>query len=591
MPSRSLSVCAARTLARSPQVNILRYRTRGRLPTARHSSHRAAQDSGPHQAWKSISTTVLVAAATVALVYRLNEVQAETPASEPPELIIEKSKKRKGASKEVNRDLISSQHVQVKRSWENPGVYAWGSNTGKVVAPDSDDTYVKTPRRIPYFDDVLLRDLKLDRNFGAAILENGDLIQWGKAFSEDVTTPTVTLKGKDLKSVEISRDRIIALANNGTVYSMSASKAEQEAGYKQPESSWIPFWSRTADISFRTLKPQALGLGEKVTAISSGLEHVLLLTDSGRVFSAASGTENYPSRGQLGVPGVTWLTRPEGAYDMCHELTTLRGFNIEKIATGDRHSLALDREGRVFAFGDNSSGQLGFDCNPESAFVDSPSLLPINKLYQGTNQVPKATSISAGGLNSFFAVDATRISGPSEDPADIKNLGQVTADVWACGEGIRGSLGTGKWTHIQDQLTKIPSLSGLFEYDERNRAIIPIRMAQISVGSTHASAVMANVTYLNASEKTSDDDTNWGADVVWWGGNEFYQLGTGRRNNVATPQYIRPLDMEAEIEAGRKDEHRLHLTPKHRVKVRGRKVDMQQRVECGRNVTAVYSAV
>lgn len=372
---------------------------------------------------------------------------------------------------------------------------------------------------------------------------------------------------------------------------MSASKAEQEAGYKQPESSWIPFWSRTADISFRTLKPQALGLGEKVTAISSGLEHVLLLTDSGRVFSAASGTENYPSRGQLGVPGVTWLTRPEGAYDMCHELTTLRGFNIEKIATGDRHSLALDREGRVFAFGDNSSGQLGFDCNPESAFVDSPSLLPINKLYQGTNQVPKATSISAGGLNSFFAVDATRISGPSEDPADIKNLGQVTADVWACGEGIRGSLGTGKWTHIQDQLTKIPSLSGLFEYDERNRAIIPIRMAQISVGSTHASAVMANVTYLNASEKTSDDDTNWGADVVWWGGNEFYQLGTGRRNNVATPQYIRPLDMEAEIEAGRKDEHRLHLTPKHRVKVRGRKVDMQQRVECGRNVTAVYSAV
>ncbi|EXJ80235.1 hypothetical protein A1O1_08377 [Capronia coronata CBS 617.96] len=594
MSSRSVAPSTLRSLARSGRIQITRQRVPPQISVRRQLSSKPSGNPTAHLAWKRPSAAVLAAAATVALVYStgpLNAVEAEAPTPDPPEILIEKSKKKQGASKEENRDRISSQHVQVKKSWENPGVYAWGSNTGKVAAPDSDEAYIKTPRRIPFFDDHLLRDLKLDRSFGAAVLENGDLVQWGKAFSEDVVQPTLTLKGKDLKSIAISRDRIIGLAKNGTVYSIPVSKADQENGPKPSESSWIPFLSTTSPISYRRLTPQKLGIGEKVTSISGGLEHVLLLTNSGRVFSAASSTEDYPSRGQLGVPGLTWLTRPAGSYDMCHELTTLKGFNIEKVASGDTHSLVLDKEGRVFAFGDNSFGQLGFELTPESPYVDMPSLLPITKLYQGTNQVPKVTGISAGGQNSFFTIDATRVAGPSENPSDVRTLGRVTADTWTCGQGIKGLLGNGRWTHVQDQLTKVPALSGLFEYDEKKNVVVPIRMAQISVGSTHASAVMDNVTYLNASEKSSDDDTNWGADVLWWGGNEFYQLGTGKRNNLATPQYIRPLDTAAEIEAGRKDQHRLHLTPKHTIRVKGRKVDVEQRVECGRNVTAVYSAV
>jgi alpha-tubulin suppressor-like RCC1 family protein len=520
----------------------------------------------------------------------MREAHAEV-APPPTEIIIEKTKKKKGASKEENRDLISSQHLQVKRSWENPGVYAWGSNTGKVAAPDSNEAFVKTPRRISYFDDVLLRDLKLDRNFGAAVKENGDLVQWGKGYSEEKVAPTITLRGKNLKSIAISRDRIIGLAKNGSVYSIPVSQMDQESGPKPSESSWIPFWNSSSNISYRRLKPEKLSSGERVAEISGGLEHVLLRTNKGRVFSAASGTEDFPSRGQLGVPGVTWLTRPEGPYDMCHQITTLNGFEIAKVAAGDHHSLALDKQGRVFSFGDNSCGQLGFEYSSEAPYIDSPSLLPIQKLYAGTNQTSKVTNISAGGVNSFFTIDATRIAGPGEDLAEARGLGRVTAETWSCGQGIKGALGNGKWTHIQGMPTKVQALSGLFEYDEKNNKVVPIRMAQISVGSSHASAVMNNITYLNASEKSSEHDTNWGADVLWWGGNEFYQLGTGKRNNVANPIYIKPLDMAAEFEAGRKEEHRFHITPRHKVKFQGRSVSMEQRIECGRNVTAVYSGV
>ena len=111
---------------------------------------------------------------------------------------------------------------------------------------------------------------------------------------------------------------------------------------------------------------------------------------------------------------------------------------------------------------------------------------------------------------------------------------------------------------------------------------------------------MDNVTYVGASSSGTEHDTNWGADVLWWGGNEYFQLGTGKRSNVSNPVYIGPLDMAAGEEGvgavarkarKEREEHRFQSTPWGRVKVNGRWVQMEQRVECGRFVSAVYSGV
>ncbi|KAL2356183.1 mitochondrial protein-like protein Fmp25 [Cryomyces antarcticus] len=572
--------------------------------SAQASRHSSAKAFHPYAArrqqhfYRSIATvTALGTLAGVSQWYLnggtlIRDVHAEAPPPDP-ELKFEKPRKKKGLSKEDNRDSISSQHLQVKRSWENPGLYAWGSNAGRVVAPDSQESFVKTPRRIPFFDGVLLRDVKLDRNFGAAIDEKGNLLQWGVGYSKESTGPTVTLRGKNLTSLAISRDRIIGLGSDGKVYSLPVSKDEQQKGPKFTESSWIPLWSSKADVSYRYLHPKDMAWGEKVSSVAGGLEHALLLTSKGRLFSAASGTQDFPSKGQLGIPGLTWLTKPEGPYDQPHEITTLRGFEVGKIAAGDFHSLAADRDGRVFAFGDNTLGQLGFDYNPEAAFVDAPSLLPIQKLYAGTGQVPSVTDVAAGGCNSYFMIDATKgaTQGSGNDAASLRGLGRVTADTWACGHGIWGGLGNGRWTHVQGTPTKIPSLSGLFEYDETANKVVPIRLSRLSVGATHAAAVMKNVTYTHASDKGSENDTNWGADILFFGNNEFYQLGTGKRNNVSNPTYIQPLDAVAERKIRGKGEHRFQITPRSDITVGGRRVSVEQRVECGRGCTAVYSGV
>ncbi|EMD00348.1 hypothetical protein BAUCODRAFT_30829 [Baudoinia panamericana UAMH 10762] len=525
------------------------------------------------------------------------------PKDEENALVFEASRKKAGLSKEENRDLISSQHHQVKRSWENPGVYAWGSNSGRVAAPDSTENVIKTPRRINFFDGMLLRDIKLDRNAGAAIDEKGNLLQWGTAYAPDTKSPATTLQGKDLVALSMSRDRVLALSRSGKVYSLPMSAEDQAAGIKPSESTWLPFWTTPSPVSYRLIAPKDLKSPEKVTSIDGGLEHALLLTSQGRVFSTASSSDSFPTRGQLGIPGLTFLTRPEGPYDQPHEITTLRGFSIAKIACGDYHSLALDRDGRVFSWGDNSSGQLGFDFNAESSIVDAPSLIPTQKLYSGTSQVPSITSIAAGGSNSYITVDATKVAAQTgrlltEDEAKAnRGLGRVTADTFAFGAGIYGGLGNSRWTHVQPSPIKIPSLSGLFEYDERTNTTVPIRLAHLSVGATHAAAVMRNITHTSASTDltSSDDSTNWGADIVFWGGNEHYQLGTGRRNNMSSPTYLQPLDMEAEIKrakrsTGGKEEHRFHITPRATAVLGdGRRVSVEQRVECGRGVTAVYS--
>ncbi|OAX84249.1 hypothetical protein ACJ72_01389 [Emergomyces africanus] len=551
----------------------------------------AKESPGPQRILPYIAVAGLTAAISLGYYYTRDKPESLGEASQylRPELTVQEAKTSKHLSKEENRESLSSQHVQVKRSWERPGLYAWGSNTGLVANPDSNEFVVKTPRRISYFDGMVLRDVKLDQNFGAAITESGDLIQWGKGYSKTDYKPTKTLKGKDLVSLCISADRIIALSSGGNVYSLPVSKYDQENGPKPFESSWIPLWRTRAELSYRPLQPQ-LGLGEKITAISSGLEHVLLLTNSGRLFSAAVGSEHFPSRGQLGIPGLTWSNRPKGPFDSCHEVNSLRGVHITNIATGDCHSLALDKAGRVFVFGDNTCGQLGLDTNIGSPCIDSPQILPLDALYPIDVYEVKASGIAAGGTNSFFTVNTKRILSPMEIPTTVRDLGRVTSDVWSCGKGLYGALGTGKWTHVQSKPTKVKALSGLFEYSDIAQKVVGIGINRISVGATHAAAVLGNLTNVSASKDGSQTDTNWGADVFWWGGNEFYQLGTGKRNNIASPTHIHP-PADVVTHEGQREESRFQITPRRTVTLDGRKVNLEQRVECGRYVTAVYSGV
>jgi alpha-tubulin suppressor-like RCC1 family protein len=477
-------------------------------------------------------------------------------------------------------------------NWDSPGVTAWGSNAGKVIAPDSEERWIKNPRRISYFDGTLIRDLKLDSNFGAAISEKGDLIQWGFGYAAGTKTPEVTLQGKRLRSLAISDDRIIALGENGTVYSVPVAKDRQQAEPRLTLSSW--FWSTsTTNVACRNITPHNLGIGEKVVSIAGGLEHVLMLTNSGRVFSAASSTKDYPKRGQMGIPGLSWYTRPPGPFDQPYEIKSLKS-RIQKIAAGDIHSLALDNRGRVYAFGDNSNGQLGLNMNADVMnldtplgisphVVDVPTEVPIYSLYKGRSE-PKVTNIAAGGENSFFVVDIQRDQFDQANEALKAYNFDTLSDVWACGRGIWGALGNGTWTHVQWGPTRVPALSGLFEFNEGTGRQQPMRVGDFKVGQNHVAAVMANIT-----SGGSKREATWGSDVLFFGRNDNFQLGTGRRANACVPTPIQSVGVRAENAAGTETDPLQLAAPKN-ITVAGRSVWVEQRLECGRQCTAIYSS-
>lgn len=201
-----------------------------------------------------------------------------------------------------------------------------------------------------------------------------------------------------------------------------------------------------------------------IQEIAAGADHAIVLTSKGRVFSAAV-SYHFPDRGQLGVPGLRWDTRSKDEpIDKLHEVKGLKGRDIKQIAVGDFHTIAMDKEGRVYSFGDNRYGQCGADYNSQAPYREEPAEINFTALYPAKT-VARVTNISAGGLNSFFIVDV--------------NQGDKSAvDVLGCGTGINGSLGNGLWTHAQGAPTKLKALSGLFECtlsSFRNRALLTSR--------------------------------------------------------------------------------------------------------------------
>ena len=150
----------------------------------------------------------------------------------------------------------------------------------------------------------------------------------------------------------------------------------------------------------------------RIVDISSGLDHLLILTSNGRVYAAAA-SHQYPDKGQLGIPGLTWATRSKDRpYDSLLPVVTTSNLKIKKIATGDYHSVLLDSQGKVWTFGDNSYGQLGIEYNPDTPFIDAPTELLLQSLYPGGIAV-NCINIAAGGANSFYMVDEV-------DPQDGK---------------------------------------------------------------------------------------------------------------------------------------------------------------------------
>jgi alpha-tubulin suppressor-like RCC1 family protein len=126
----------------------------------------------------------------------------------------------------------------------------------------------------------------------------------------------------------------------------------------------------------------------KITAVAAGTNHSLALGADGTVWAWGSN-----SAGQLGstitITGPTQVALSGGA--------TMTG--IVHIAAGGNVSLALTGDGRVWAWGDNTYGQLGTITTTNLALKNNPVPLPV--IDSGGAPLTDVVAIATGGDHSL----------------------------------------------------------------------------------------------------------------------------------------------------------------------------------------------
>ena len=261
--------------------------------------------------------------------------------------------------------------------------------------------------------------------------------------------------------------------------------------------------------------------GKRIVSISSKAYGAVALDDQGKVYTWGYGVYGALGNGATANSAVPVDISSSGA---------LAGKKIVKISSGWYNSMAIDDQGKIYAWGNNNMGQLGTGNTTNS-------LVPVDISGSGALAGRKIVDISSGGestqyVHSMALDDQGKVytwgydyygelgngaGGSSYTPIQIsdssilagKKIVSIEAGVaqsyalddmgelFSWGYGEQGALGTGSMVNSQVPVSVT------------NSALAGETITQISAGYRHAMAL-------------SSDNT-----VYSWGYNNYGQLGNG----------------------------------------------------------------
>ncbi len=253
--------------------------------------------------------------------------------------------------------------------------------------------------------------------------------------------------------------------------------------------------------------------------------HALALTKSGVVWAWGENTQ-----GQLGRGDVTFYEATPAP---------VPGLNgAVAVAAGYDHSLALDRDGRLWGWGGNWAGQLG---DPAADFAQTTPFR--NSL------IKDIVAIAAGGYHTLaLKADGT---------------------VWAFGVNTSGELGLGFISFAEGTPQQVVGLSNVVVIGAGTYHSLAVTAdgavwgwgenyyGQVGDGNSGVGAVptpvqvlgLANVVAVDGGEGHSlallDDGTVWA-----WGRNDFGQLGDGTNVDHPVAATVAGLPVVTDIAAG-----------------------------------------
>ena len=248
-----------------------------------------------------------------------------------------------------------------------------------------------------------------------------------------------------------------------------------------------------------------------IIQVAVGGGHVLALDSSGTVWSWGNNTY-----GELGNGTTSTIA---GSNPTPVPVPGLNG--MVQVAAGDDFSLALRGDGSVWAWGHNSSGQLGDGTTAEKDMAEQlPGLKGlVTRLIAGVHAgyaITTGGALLAWGDNSGGQLGSGSSSGFTATPAPVPGLAGVTQvassafttlavagpahTMWAWGTNLNGESGDGTTTaHYSPEQTSLTGVS------------------QVAAGRVVSAAVLSSGTLMT------------------WGENTAGELGTGTDDSSVHP--------------------------------------------------------
>jgi alpha-tubulin suppressor-like RCC1 family protein len=310
---------------------------------------------------------------------------------------------------------------------ENGEVYAWGNNSNGQLGLGNLDNKA-TPQKVPSLTSI--KDIAASQFHTLALDQNGKVWAWGLNWSGQLGDGTyknsqVPVQVKDLDNVAAIGTGYrfsFALKNDGTVWVWGADcEHNNETNYRaiiesfsgsldiagsyfDADESNVDEFNEAANcigenwINIKSNVPVQLTSLADVKQVSAGYGHLLALKTDGTVWGW--GCNKY---GQLGLGKV-------GNDDAVKKPQQIPGLPaIKSISAGFRHSVVVDGQGKVWAWGHNRWGQAGTSQGSED--VVTPAQLagvdPIKTVLAGldyTLMIDEQDQLWGVGSNSFLKI-------------------------------------------------------------------------------------------------------------------------------------------------------------------------------------------
>lgn len=329
-------------------------------------------------------------------------------------------------------------------------VWSWGYNLyGQLGNGTYDNTKFHSPAQVPGLNNV--KAVAAGGYHSLALTNDGTVWFWGMIRDETgyllyVLRPIQVDGLTDIVAIAAGGYHSLALRQDGTLFAWGSNQYAQ-LGYVPHEyinnilviNSPVVGDSTASGIC---TKPNNMGsypcriipeqVGTNVTAMAAGTLHSLAVKSDGTVWSWG-----YNHLGQLGNGTTSNDPTPPVQVSNLSDMTT--------VAAGGNHSLALKNDGTVWAWGSNSTAQLG----------------------DGTTNTFRTTPVQTSGLSNVRALAA----GNSHSMA-LKSDGTV----WTWGNNASGQRGYATIInyYTPQQVTAVSGVTSISANLDQSFAVLPL---------------------------------------------------------------------------------------------------------------------